>query len=127
MSKSRPKVYCAGPISLGDVKKNVLRASHVGRVLIDLGIAPLVPHLDYWFPDREDVTWKVWLEVDLPWLRVADAVLRISGESQGADREVRVAKRNGIEVYYTVEDLCEALGLTHRLTDDLKKELAKWE
>ena len=126
-TKHRPRVYVAGPISTGDVTANVMRAVHIGRSFIDIGLAPLIPHLDYYLPDREDISWKEWLEVDLPWLRVADAVLRISGESKGADREVRVARRNDIEVYHSVTDLCEALGYTHRLTEGIRQEVARWE
>lgn len=38
-----------------------------------------------------------------------DAVLRLPGESKGADEDVRLAKELGLAVYYTLEDVpgCE--------------------
>jgi hypothetical protein len=38
-------------------------------------------------------------------LAKCDAILRISGESKGADEDVRVAKEHGIKVYYQLEDI----------------------
>src|SRR5262245_37084238 len=34
-----------------------------------------------------------------------DAVLRLAGESKGADNDVRLAKARGIPVYYSIEDV----------------------
>jgi hypothetical protein len=34
-----------------------------------------------------------------------DAVLRLAGESKGADNDVRLAKERGIPVYYSIEEL----------------------
>ncbi len=48
-----------------------------------------------------------WLEVDLPWVDVADAVLRLPGESRGATREVKRAEWRGIPVFYSVAAVLE--------------------
>lgn len=40
-----------------------------------------------------------WLDIDLEWVRVSDAVLRLPGESAGADTEVAEANRRGIPVF----------------------------
>ena len=34
-----------------------------------------------------------------------DAVLRIEGESKGADQDVRIARARGLPVYYSIEDV----------------------
>lgn len=47
------------------------------------------------------------MKYDAEWLLACDAVLRIPGDSAGADREVEMAKSANIPVYYTVEELCE--------------------
>ena len=39
-----------------------------------------------------------------------DAVLRVPGESKGADEDVRIAKERGLAVFYRVEDLPVAKG-----------------
>lgn len=38
-------------------------------------------------------------------LAKCDAILRIDGASKGADEDVRVARENGIKVYYKLEDI----------------------
>ena len=38
-------------------------------------------------------------------LHRCDAVLRIPGESQGADQDVRLAQERGLPVYYRLEDV----------------------
>lgn len=38
-------------------------------------------------------------------LRICDAVLRLPGESKGADNDVRLATERGIPVYYRLEDV----------------------
>lgn len=38
-------------------------------------------------------------------LSKCDAVLRLEGESKGADEDVRIAKQLGLQVYYRLEDI----------------------
>jgi hypothetical protein len=38
-------------------------------------------------------------------LERCDAVLRIPGESKGADQDVEIARRRGLPIFYKVEDL----------------------
>jgi len=46
-----------------------------------------------------------WMEVDLAWVEVANIVLRLPGESVGADREVAQAIALGIPVFHTLEQV----------------------
>jgi hypothetical protein len=48
---------------------------------------------------------KSWMEVDLPWVKVCDAVLRLPGMSVGADIETAFAAENLIPVFHSIEDL----------------------
>lgn len=98
------KVYIAGPYA-GDVEKNVKAACVAADAVSRLGHFPFVPHLTmYWHmpPLRPH---EFWLEQDMIWLRLCDAVLRIGGDSPGADGEVAEAERLGIPVYYSIDDL----------------------
>lgn len=101
----RPRVYVAGPISQGDPMANCRLAIQVGFDLMDLGYAPYVPHYSY-FVDPDSATgkgrYKQWLELDHAWIRVCHALLRIPGESKGADREVKWAQELGIPVFYDI-------------------------
>ena len=49
------------------------------------------------------------LHIPLPnvCLLKCDAVLRLEGESKGADQDVRIAKERGLKVYYKLEDILE--------------------
>lgn len=38
-------------------------------------------------------------------LTKCDAVLRLQGESKGADEDVRIAKERGLKIYYRLEDV----------------------
>ncbi len=43
-------------------------------------------------------------------LTKCDAILRIEGESKGADQDVEVAKELGLKVYYNLDEIPEADG-----------------
>ena len=53
----------------------------------------------------------VWDEIQYPvahrLLEKCDAVLRLEGESKGADNDVRIAKEKGLKIYYRLEDVPE--------------------
>jgi hypothetical protein len=103
---SRLRVYVSGPLSQGDRHANVRRAIDVGLALIEHGFSPLIPHLtDYMDPSETKFSHGIWLEVDLAWVKVADAVLRLSGPSVGADMECNLAQKLGIPVYPNLDAL----------------------
>lgn len=97
--RRRLRVYVAGPIS-SDVFGGVARGVAMGRQMFLDGFAPFVPHFDAFFflPDSAD-KWNAYLEYDLEYVSVCDAVYRLSGESKGADLECLVATELGIPVF----------------------------
>lgn len=101
----RTRVYVAGPLSTGDRRANVQKAMDVGRELIQAGFAPLVPHLTDFLDPTDALGWETWIDVDLVWVAVSDALLRLPGDSRGADREVAHAESLGIPVYHSIDDL----------------------
>jgi hypothetical protein len=46
-----------------------------------------------------------WLDMDFAWVAASDAVLRLPGESKGADMETAFAVERGIPVFHSVADL----------------------
>ena len=52
---------------------------------------------------------EAWNEIQYPvahrLLERCDAVLRISGESKGADQDVKIAKERGIPIYYNLDEI----------------------
>ena len=108
----RTRVYVAGPISQGDPEGNCRRAIKMGFVLMDKGYAPYVPHYS-WFVDVDSVAGKgryeQWISGDLSWIATCQGLLRLSGESKGADREVRWAREVGVPVFYDLQVLLDEL------------------
>lgn len=109
----RTKVYISGPISSNIPavrEQNVRRAMGAARQLIDAGYSVLCPHLTHYL-EAESECWaaehQVWMEVDLPWVRESDVVLRLPGNSVGADMETQEAERCGVPVYCEVNDLVD--------------------
>ena len=102
------KVYVAGPLtSSGSVAANIKQASDMGFELMKWGHSPYVPHVMYiWecFSDDFAGEYERWMELDFSWLSVCDALIRLPGESKGADREVEYANKNFIRVFHTLWD-----------------------
>lgn len=102
----RKRVYILGPLtSSGNVSDNLARATAATRALIAAGFAPFCPHLTYHVDPGGEYPHTTLMEIELPWVSVADAVLRLPGESLGADLEVARAEELGIPVFITVADL----------------------
>ena len=49
--------------------------------------------------------------MDFAWIRVCNCVLRLKGESKGADAEVKYALESGIKVFYSIEEIQEYYSL----------------
>ena len=98
-------VYISSPYSIGDPTANVRRQVNVAHELMDAGMAPLAP-----LPGSHvlsEIRWRPyedWMAVDLEHVARCDAVLRLKGESSGADREVAYAESLGIPVFFSETD-----------------------
>lgn len=99
------RVYVAGPYS-SDPEACTATAIAAGAALLDAGHAPFVPHLaHYWHTLHGGRPYEDWMRIDLAWLAAADAVLRLPGESSGADRETALADELGIPVFHDLDEL----------------------
>jgi hypothetical protein len=99
------KIYVAGPYTKGDVAVNVRNAFEAADRLADLGFAPFVPHHTHFWHMLFPRPYEFWLELDRQFLPCCDALLRLPGESSGADREVALAGRLGKPVFHSIDDL----------------------
>jgi len=102
------RVYVAGPIGEPPDQVAVWRAINAGLALIEAGHSPHVPHLWAALGTDLEVPREDWLRVDLDWLAVSDCVLRLPGESPGADEEEARARELGLSVYRSVAALVAA-------------------
>ena len=109
-NSDKPLIYLAGPITLGDQTQNVRRALSIAETLIEKGFIPIVPHLSlFWhFIHPHDHGW--WLEYDKEIILRCDALLRLPGESIGADWEVDLALKHNIPVFQSVNELVDNFG-----------------
>lgn len=117
----RKRIYISGPISKGDMLHNVQQADAAFLALLRAGFAPMCPHWSVFHgsarvmvPDMvvaiadakpNGTTHADWMGVDLPWVASSDAVLRLPGESVGADLEVGCAIDHGVPVFTDVAAL----------------------
>lgn len=111
----RNRVYVSGPLTTGMLTANVRRATDAANELLDRGYAVYLPHTNVLWemiaPPIDDYAagYEKWLGHDFEWVRACDGVLRLPGESHGADREVEFAIAHGIPVFYSREELYAAL------------------
>lgn len=105
MSEIKIKVYIASAYSIGDQAVNVKTQIDMADQLMTLGFAPFVPLLSHFQHMIHPRPYQDWVDIDLEWVRACDCVLRLPGESKGADGEVALAKEIGIPVFYELLDL----------------------
>jgi len=97
-TNERYRVYVAGPLTIGDSFSHVRVALDLADDLWAWGFSPFVPHMNYVWHFVYPKNPQEWLEYDYGWLRLCDFLVRLPGESVGADAEVEEAKRLGIPV-----------------------------
>ena len=103
--KSKEIIYLSAPYTKGDVAINVYRVIKCADKLLDMGYIPFIPHLTHFWHIVSPKSWDTWLEIDKAMIPRCDAVLRLDGDSLGADVEVELAKELSIPVFYSLESL----------------------
>lgn len=99
------KIYVAGPYSKGDVAQNVRYAIQEADYITRLGHIPFIPHLTHFWHMLIPHEYDFWMRQDEAWLRSCDALLRLHGESLGADKEEAIAKELGLIIYHSVFEI----------------------
>ena len=103
----RLKIYIAGPYTKGDtalnVRRSIMEQDFIEATLGHMAYNPLLSHFQHLIVPHEDVNY--WYEKDIHWLKECNAILRLPGESVGADREVAIARDLGMTVFESVFDI----------------------
>ena len=107
------RVYVAGKYSADnvlDVLKNIGRGEKACAKVFAHGMAPFCPWHDAGFCKEltdEEIPKEMYYQNSIAWLEVSDAVYVISGRGDGGgvDREIEIAKKIGIPVFYDFKDL----------------------
>lgn len=101
----RQTIYVASPYTKGDVAVNVKLQIEAGHQLMNFKFIPFLPLLSHFQHMAHPRPYGEWIEIDLCWVEKCDILLRLGGDSEGADGEVEYAKTLGIPVVYSIEDL----------------------
>jgi|AntDeeMinimDraft_5_1070356.scaffolds.fasta_scaffold04577_6 hypothetical protein len=113
------KVYVAGAYSDNNAigaLKNIGRGQSVAAELFMLGFAPFTPWHDKSFVIENwtgDFTVNMFYDYSMEWLKVSDVVLIVPNtkglktwqESKGTLKEIEIAEKNNISVFYNIKDL----------------------
>lgn len=98
-------VYIAGPYTHPDPVENTREAILMADALRDMGFVPFCPHLTLlWHMVRPHEP-NYWYAYDLDWLLQCDVLLRLPGDSWGADEEMKFAIDHDIPVVRSVDEL----------------------
>lgn len=104
----RPLVYVAAPYTRPDPVENTHRLIKAVDRLVDDGfVTPFAPHLTLLWHLVNPRPLEFWYAYDLAMLVRCDAILRLPGESTGADREVAFAVDRGLPAFTSTNDLYE--------------------
>lgn len=96
--KVKPLIYVSGPITLnpfGCVRESM----PVFEWLLDHDYTPFMPQWSVIAEIVKSLPYEKWMEYDLRVIRYCDALVRLLGESPGADRECAFAEEIGIPVF----------------------------
>jgi hypothetical protein len=113
-------VYVAAPYTTPDPVENTHKAVKVCNALREEGYIPFCPHLTMLWHTICPQPYRFWMEYDQAWLSKCDVLLRLPGESSGADEEVDVAMDLNVPVVYGVEELRSRFPLNTPVVGDQK-------
>lgn len=99
------KVYIASPYTIGDNLENVKVQILAANLLLDAGLSPYMPLYTHYLEEIKERSYDQWMNFDYDWLAVCDALVRLPGESMGADDEVSFAKDHDIPIFYSIEEV----------------------
>lgn len=97
-------IYIASPYSSYADKMDAVKAQiDAFAALRDAGHEPVAPLLSHYVDLCYPADYNRWMQWALAILARCDAVLRLPGESSGADQEVTKARALGKPVYTSIE------------------------
>ena len=123
-ARDKPLVYLAGPYTRPDPVENVHKACKAADEVLAMGMIPFIPHLTHTYHLVSPKPVEFWYDYDIHMLRRCDVVLRLPGDSTGADREVAEAEGIGIPVVHGLDAL-KSWGVHHADDSPMPEDLAR--
>ena len=115
-------ILIAGPYRSGTnndpvlIKKNLDKLEAPALPIFRKGHVPMIgewvanPLIE--MAGSKEVGDEIFTEIQYPaahrLLTKCDAVLRIEGDSKGADQDVEIAKKLGLDIYYSIDEIPDA-------------------
>lgn len=100
-------VFISAPYTHPDPIENTRIVCEVWHKLRKCGFIPFAPHLSMLLQFHKPMDIQFWYDYDIEVMKRCDIVLRLQGESVGADNEVRIATNIGVPVFTSVDELVE--------------------
>ena len=100
-------IYIASPYTIGDTAVNVKLQIDTADKIIGMGMAPFAPLMSHFQHMHHPRPYQDWMKLDFHWIEKCDILLRLGGESKGADEEVEHATKLGIPVVYNLWELAQ--------------------
>lgn len=122
------RVYIASPYTLGDAAINVKKSMMAFDLLMDLGFSPYCPLTTHFLHIHSPRPYQDWIDHDLEWIPTCDIMLRLPGESSGADGEEKLMISLSKPVFYDIIELLEYVKLKEKwfkITSDLTLNTVK--
>lgn len=120
----KPLVFISGPYSVYKSRlhnfKETGKHAETANTNIAMGFAtlvmrqggiPFIPHLTHFWHLQHPRDWEEWLVYDSYWLAHCDCLVRIEGESRGADAECTLAQEMGLRII-TEEEVINGFDFT---------------
>ena len=101
-------IYIASPYTKGDTADNVRVQMDAFHQLAKAGFCSYAPLISHYQQIYRPLDYETWLSMDLEIVSRCDAVLRLPGDSSGADREVEHAHQCGKPVYFSIMRLLDS-------------------
>jgi hypothetical protein len=102
-------VYLACPYTKGNVIENVRRSMRLFEHVANYGLLPFNPLLSHFQNEAYERDYQWWINYDLEILKRCSAIIRLSGESKGADLEVAFATIAEMPIYILPDFNAESL------------------
>jgi len=112
LTEAHEFVYIAAPYTKGNVSRNVVTALWAGKILTELGYYPFIPHLYHFWDLIHPQDYEFRMKLDQAWMTRCGRLLRLPGDSSGADAEAAQMAALGRPVYYGLRDFLTATSET---------------
>lgn len=101
-------IFISSPYTKGDQIFNVHRQMVVADILLENGFCPMIPLLNHFWETVSKHDYESYLKMDFEMIKRCDAILRLNGESIGADHEVEFARQCNKQIFNSVKEvLCQ--------------------